>query len=45
MCHYTGFVSQYKAIHDNQLLWNNSKDIDDLIKFNEKMEKLSGEEF
>ena len=43
--HYTGFFSQYKGIHDYQLLWYKDSGIKGLVKYNDKIEKLGGIKF
>ncbi len=41
-CFPTSFVSQYKAIHDYQLLWHKSGTESDLRIYNQKIEELAG---
>lgn len=43
--YYSGFVSQYKGIHDYQLVWHKKAVADDLRKHIEDMDKLSGDKF
>lgn len=44
-CIYTGFVSQYKGIHDYQLLWHKDTDGAGLKKYNELVERHGGDKF
>ena len=45
LCHPTGFVAQYKGVHDYQLLWHKSKDENDLRDYNNVCEEKGGVEF
>lgn len=44
-CHPTGFISQYKGIHDYQLLWSKNVNKEKLKIYNEECEKLAGDKF
>lgn len=44
-CYPTGIVSQYKGIHDYQLLWHKNVGIDQLRRYEEMYRKLGGVEF
>ena len=45
LCHPTGFVSQYKGIHDYQLLWHKNVGADALRAYDETCRELGGVEF
>lgn len=44
-CNPTGFVSQYKGVHDYQLVWHKKACANDLKSYNEKIEQLAGVAF
>lgn len=44
-CHPTNFFSQFKGIHDYQLLWHKNATEESLISYNETCCKLAGEKF
>lgn len=43
--YYSGFVSQYKGIHDYQLVWHKKATADELREHIEETNKLAGEKF
>ena len=43
--YYSGFVSQYKGIHDYQLLWHKKADANKLREYITETNKLAGEKF
>lgn len=45
LCHPTGFVSQYKGIHDYQLLWHKNVTIESLKIYDKMCRDLAGEKF
>ena len=45
LCHPTGFVSQYKGIHDYQLLWHKNVGEDGLRAYDQTCRELGGVEF
>lgn len=44
-CHPTGFVSQYKGVHDYQLLWHKNAGIDKLRMYEKMCNDFGGEKF
>jgi len=44
-CQYTGFVSQYKGIHDYQAVWHKKVDRQGLLRYNSMLEQFAGEKF
>ena len=44
-CHPTEFFSQFKGIHDYQLLWHKNSTIESLKVYDEMCRKLAGEKF
>jgi uncharacterized CHY-type Zn-finger protein len=45
LCTPTGFVGQYKGIHDYQLLWHKKACADDLRSYNKMIQQLAGVKF
>lgn len=45
LCHPTGFVGQYKGIHDYQLLWHKNVGAEGLRAYDETCRELGGVEF
>lgn len=43
--HYSGFVSQYKGIHDYQLLWHKKAEADELKQYIKEIDELAGDKF
>lgn len=43
--HYSGFVSQYKGIHNYQLLWHKKAKGDELKRYIEEIDGLAGDKF
>jgi glycosyltransferase involved in cell wall biosynthesis len=41
-CHPTGFVAQYKGVHDYQLLWHKNAGDDGLRAYDDKVKELAG---
>lgn len=45
LCHPTGFVGQFKGIHDYQLVWHKNATSSSLLNYETKCRELSGTEF
>lgn len=43
-CHFTGFVSQFKGVHDYQLVWNKKKKVLGLKSYIQEVHKLAENE-